>query len=112
MAVLRDAPVISRQDTIVLLRYALGIAIEITVAFWLLSVARDQFAWAAWIAYLILAVATLATLIGLSWFWLRFAGRWLGWGLVTVLCLFGTWLLASGTKLSWHAIFDLWHRIH
>ena len=75
MAIFQDIRPINRQDTMFLLRYALAIAIEIAVAFWLLSVARDEYAWAAWIAYLILTSAALATFIGLSWCWLWLAER-------------------------------------
>lgn len=112
VAIFRDIHPINRQDTMFLLRYALGIAIEIAVAFWLLSVARGEFAWAAWIAYLILTSAALATLIGLSWCWLWFAERGLGWYLAAILSLVGMWLLTSGIKLSWDAIVDLGRHAH
>jgi len=95
-----------------LLRYALGIAIEITVAVWLLSMARGEYAWAAWIAYLILASAALATVIGLAWCWLLFAGRGLGWYLAAVLSVAGAWLLISGTGLISDAIVYLGGHAH
>jgi apolipoprotein N-acyltransferase len=110
--IFRDIRPISRQDTMFLLRYTLGIAIEIAVAFWLLSVARGEYAWAAWIAYLILTVAALATLIGLSWCCLWFADRALGWSLAAILCLVGAWLLTSWTKLSWDDIVRLGFHAH
>ena len=112
MATFRDTLPISRQDAMFLLRYALGIAIEIAVAFWLLSVARGEFAWAAWVAYLILTSAALATVIGLSWCWLWFAKRGLGWYLAAILSLVGAWLLTTRTKPSWDAIVALWSHAH
>ena len=107
MAKFRDILTINRLDAMFLLRYVLGIAVEIAVAFWLLSVARDGFAWAAWIAYLILTSAALATLILLSWCWLRFVDRRLGWSLAAILSVLGAWLLTSGPKVNWDAVVDL-----
>ena len=112
MAIFRDIRALNRQDTIFLVRYTLAITIEIAVAFLLLSVARGEYAWAAWIAYLILAMAALATFIGLSWCWLWFAERGVGWYLAAILALVGTWLLTSGAKLSWDAIVDLGLHAH
>jgi hypothetical protein len=112
VAILRDIRPISRQDTIFLLRYVLEIAVEIAVAFWLLSVARGEFAWAAWLAYLILCSAALAALIGVFWCWLWFTERGVGWFLAAVLSLIGTWLLTSGTKFNWDAIVDLGRYAH
>lgn len=107
MAIFPDTRSISRENAMFLLRYTLAIAVEIAVAFWLLFVARDQYAWAAWLAYLILASAALATFIGLSWCWLWLAERRLGWYLAAILSVLGAWLLTSGPKLSWNAIVDL-----
>jgi hypothetical protein len=108
VAFIRDIHPISRHDMMFLLRYAAGILIEIAIAFWLLHVARGGFAWAAWLAYLILASAALAALIGLSWCWLWLVESRLGWYLAAILSLLGTWLLTSGTKFSsWGAIFNL-----
>jgi hypothetical protein len=112
VAILRDIRPISRQDTMFLLRYVLEIAIEIAVAFWLLSVASGEFAWAAWLAYLILSSAALAALIGLFWCWLWFAERGIGWFLAAILSLIGLWFLTSGTKFSWDAIVDLGRHAH
>jgi hypothetical protein len=95
-----------------LLQYALGIAIEITVAFWLLSVASGEYAWAAWIAYLILISAALATLTGLAWCWLVFVQRGLGWYVAAVLSVVGAWLLTSGTKFISDAIVYLGGHAH
>jgi hypothetical protein len=94
------------------LRYALWIAIELTVAVWLLSVAKGGFAWATWIAYLILVSAALATLIGVLWCWLRFAERGVGWYLAAILSLLVAWLLISGPKFSWDTIIDLGRHAH
>lgn len=91
---------ISREGTTFLMRYALGITIEIAVALWLLSVAKGDFAWAVWLAYLILASAALATFIGLSWCWLWLIGSGLGWFVTAVLFVGAAWLLTSGTRLS------------
>jgi hypothetical protein len=112
VAILRDVRPIDRRDAMFLLQYTLGIAIELTVAFWLLSVASGEYAWAAWIAYLILISAALATVIGLAWCWLLFAGRGLGWYLAAVLSVVGAWLLISGTKLISDAISYLGHLAH
>jgi hypothetical protein len=112
VAIIRDIRPIDRRDTMFLLRYALGIAIEIAVAVWLLSVASGEFAWAAWLAYLILASAALATLVGLSWCWLLFAGRGLGWYLAAILSVVGAWLVISGTKLISDAIVYLGGHAH
>jgi hypothetical protein len=106
-----DARQISRPDAMFLVRYGLGISVEIAVAFWLLSVARGEFAWAAWIAYAILTSAALATLIGLSWCWLRFVEHGLVWCLAAILSLLVAWLLISGTKFGvpssiWAAMFN------
>jgi hypothetical protein len=112
VAILRDISPINRRYAMFFLRYALGIAIEIAVAFWLLSVARGEFAWAAWIAYLILTSAALATLIGLAWCWFWLAARELGWYLAAILSLVGAWLLVSETKFSWDSVVDLWRHAH
>jgi|SRR5580698_9482843 hypothetical protein len=109
---LQDNRTISPQDTAFLLRYTLGIAIEFAVAFCLLSVAKGEFAWAAWIAYLIFISAGLAALVEVSWCWVWFTGRGLGWFLAAVLSLVGAWLLTSGTKFSWDAIVNLGGHAH
>lgn len=101
MAIFSDSRPIKRHDAMFLLRYTLAIAVEIAVAFLLLFVARDQYAWAAWLAYLILASAAAATFIGLSWCWFWLAERRLGWYLAAILSVLAAWLLTSGTKLSW-----------
>ena len=106
MTDLSDTRPISRQDTNFLLRYALGIAIEIAVAVWLLSVARGDYAWSAWIAYLILASAAVATFVGLSWCWLRFGLRGLGWYLAALVSVMGAWLLISERTWSLNAPID------
>ena len=112
MAIFQDIRQISRQDTMFLLRYALGIAIELAVAFWLLSVARGDYAWAAWIAYLILISAALATFIGLLWCWLWLAERGLGWYFAAILVVVSAWILTSGAKLSWDTIVGLGRHAH
>jgi len=110
--IFRDVRQISRPDAMLLVRYGLGISVEIAVAFWLLSVAKGEFAWAAWIAYVILTSAALATLIGLTWCWLWFVEHGLVWCLAAILSLLVVWLLTSGTKLVgvplsiWPAMFN------
>lgn len=98
---------INRHDTLFLTRYVLAIAVEITVAIWLLSIAKGEFAWATWIAYLILASAALATLIGLSWCWFWLVGRGFGWFFAAMLSVVVALLLISGPTINWHAVVDL-----
>jgi hypothetical protein len=112
VTIFQDIRQINRQDKMFLVRYALAIAIEIAVAVWLLSVARDEYAWAAWIAYLILISAALATFIGLLWCWLWLAERGLGWYFAAILAVVSAWILTSGAKLSWDAIVSLGLHAH
>lgn len=104
MTAFRDVSATNREGTSFLVRYALGIAIEIAVALWLLSVAKGDFAWAVWLAYLVLASAVLATLIGVSWCWLWLIGGGLGWFVTAVLFVVAAWFLTSGAKLGWDGI--------
>jgi hypothetical protein len=86
------------------LSYSLAIAIEIAVALLLLSLAKGEFAWTAWIAYLVLASAAFATFIGLLWCCLWFAEdkRGLGWYVAAVLSVTGSCLL-----IFWESIVAL-----
>lgn len=104
VAAFRSIRALSREDTTFLTRYALGIAIEVAVALWLLAIAKGAYAWAVWIAYLIFASAGLAAFIGLAWCWFWFVGRALGWFLATALIMIGACLLILGPSVGWGGI--------
>lgn len=70
---------INRHNALFVARYVLAITVEVVVALWLLSIAKDEYAWAALLAYVILASAALATFVGLAWCWVWFVGRGGGW---------------------------------
>ena len=96
----------SAEDTAFLVRYSLVITIEIAVAVLLLTVAKGSFAWAVWIAYLILGFAAVAALIGVSWCWLCFVGAGFGWLLTTLVTLAVAAILIAGPDIHWHGILE------
>ncbi len=83
-------------------KYALGVFLNIAIALWLLSVARGEYAWLAWIAYFQLTLAALMILAGICGYWLWFAERGLSlWYSAALSFVVGAGLLAGGTRLNW-----------
>ncbi len=107
VATLQELRSAQGRDRRTLFRFLLGIVVEVAVAFWLLSVAKGEYAWTVWIAYLILASAALATLVALAWYGLWFAEHGLGWYMAAFLSIIGACLLIWGPKINWSVIFEL-----
>jgi hypothetical protein len=74
------------------LLYVPGIAIETSIALWLLS--EYSAGLGAWVGYFLLLMSGLVAIAGLVWYWLWFAQRGLGpWFLTAAFSLIGAALL-------------------
>jgi hypothetical protein len=66
---------LSAKDAFSNLKYAPGVAIELAIAYWLLSQGGPAFGALALLAYALIATSAFILLVGFFWYWAWFAER-------------------------------------